>query len=101
MADSGPEGWDAWLGTLARFEALGATTVVCGHRAPGRADDPADLGATAQYLRDFRDAVPKSASAEALISRMSTAYPGLALPIVLAIGAKAAFARRPAVPAAR
>jgi glyoxylase-like metal-dependent hydrolase (beta-lactamase superfamily II) len=93
VADAGPEGWNGWLATLARLQALGATTVISGHRAPDHADSPADLEATAGFLRAFRDAAPRAASADALVATMHAAYPDLALPIVLTIGASAAIAR--------
>ena len=94
VADSSPTGWDAWIATIGKLQALGATTVISGHRAPGRADSPADLEATAAYLRAFRDAFASTATPDALIAKMRAAYPTLALPIVLTIGANAAFARR-------
>jgi glyoxylase-like metal-dependent hydrolase (beta-lactamase superfamily II) len=94
LADTTPSQWQAWLATLERLQALQPTVVVSGHRAPGHADDPADLAATAQYIRDFAAVATTSPppGADGLIATMTSRYPTLKLPIVLQIAAGAASA---------
>jgi glyoxylase-like metal-dependent hydrolase (beta-lactamase superfamily II) len=55
LAESPAAERGAWLAALDTLEALETTTVVAGHKRPGRADSPADIAATRRYLHDFDD----------------------------------------------
>jgi glyoxylase-like metal-dependent hydrolase (beta-lactamase superfamily II) len=90
LADTNPAQWQTWIATLQRMEALHPKSVVSGHRAPEHGDDPADLAATAQYIRDFAAAAAAHPPAAELEKTIAARYPALALPIVLQISAGAA-----------
>jgi glyoxylase-like metal-dependent hydrolase (beta-lactamase superfamily II) len=99
-AETNTDARKAWLKTLDAVQALGATTVVAGHKNAADAklkDDASSLEATRGYLKEFDMAVAASKTAEELEKRMKAKYPTLALDIVLHIGATAAFP--PAAPA--
>jgi glyoxylase-like metal-dependent hydrolase (beta-lactamase superfamily II) len=93
LADTSPAGWHGWLETLARLEALGATTVISGHHDATRDHDPGALAATARYIRDFEAVVAANRDADAVVKAMTAKYPSLKLPIVLQIAAGAAFGK--------
>jgi glyoxylase-like metal-dependent hydrolase (beta-lactamase superfamily II) len=101
-AETNAESRTAWLKTLDEVKALGATTVVAGHKNTGDAklkDDATSLEATGGYLKQFEGAVSTSKTAEELERRMKAKYPALALDIVLHIGASAVFPPPAAAPA--
>jgi glyoxylase-like metal-dependent hydrolase (beta-lactamase superfamily II) len=81
----------SWLRNLDSLKALGPTTVVGGHRAPGAVDAPAVLDSTAQYIRDFSQTVAASRRPEEVISRMTAAHGNRTLPVILELAAKSAF----------
>ncbi|MGH9892327.1 MAG: MBL fold metallo-hydrolase, partial [bacterium] len=81
----------SWLRNLDSLKALGPTTVVGGHRAPGAVDAPAVLDSTAQYVRAFDQAVATSRTPEQVIATMRAAYGTRTLPIILELAAKSAF----------
>jgi glyoxylase-like metal-dependent hydrolase (beta-lactamase superfamily II) len=81
----------AWARTLDELAALGATTVIAGHKEPTRKDDASGLTTTKAYLRDFDEAAAASTSASQLQAKMKAKYPKLAMDIVLQIGAGAQF----------
>jgi len=91
-----------WVKTLDEVGALGATTVIAGHKDPKLKDDASSITATRSYLKDFDAAVASSKSATELQARMKEKYPKLAMEIVLQIGAGAQFPAEPtaATPAA-
>ncbi len=91
LADTKPPQWDAWTANLKTLQALGAKTVVSGHRDSSRPDDPANLGATIQYIDDFKAAVSAGHSGDDVVRVMTSKYPSLKLPIILQLSAKAAF----------
>jgi len=96
-AETSAEARAGWVKTLDEVAALGATTVIAGHKDPKLMDDASGIAATKAYLKDFDAAVATSKSAAELQAKMKAKYPKLALDIVLQIGAGAAF---PAAPAA-
>jgi glyoxylase-like metal-dependent hydrolase (beta-lactamase superfamily II) len=53
LVESGGGGRDRWLAALDKIEALQPRAVVAGHKRADRPDDPADVEATRQYIRDF------------------------------------------------
>jgi glyoxylase-like metal-dependent hydrolase (beta-lactamase superfamily II) len=81
----------SWLRNLDSLRALGPTAVVGGHRAPGAVDSPAVLDSTAQYIRDFDQAVATSRAPEEVITKVTAAHGTRTLPIILELAAKAAF----------
>ena len=96
-AETSAEARAGWVKTLDEVAALGATTVIAGHKDPKLMDDASGIAATKAYLKDFDAAVATSKSAAELQAKMKAKYPKLAMDIVLQIGAGAAF---PAAPAA-
>lgn len=81
-----------WIATIDKITALGALTVVAGHKNPGLKDEPAALQATKGYLIAWDEAVAASKSAAELQAKIKAKYPTLGLDIVLKIGSEAAFA---------
>jgi glyoxylase-like metal-dependent hydrolase (beta-lactamase superfamily II) len=81
----------AWSKTLDEVAALGATTVVAGHKDPSLKDDATGIAATKGYLKDFDESVAASKSAAELQAKMKAKYPKLAMDIVLQIAAGAQF----------
>jgi glyoxylase-like metal-dependent hydrolase (beta-lactamase superfamily II) len=69
-----------WISALDRLEALAPGAVVAGHKVPGNPDDPADIGRTRQYLRDFNRLAGSSSTARALYDAMMLLYPDRANP---------------------
>ncbi len=80
-----------WSKTLDELAALGATTVIAGHKDPTLKDDASALALTRSYLKDFDDAAATATSASQLQATMKAKYPRLAMDIVLQIGAAAQF----------
>ena len=81
----------AWLKTLDELDALHATTVVAGHKAPGAKDDASGIAETRAYLQAFDAALAASKSADELEQKMKAKYPDLALDVILHFGAAAQF----------
>jgi len=88
----------AWLKTLDELSALGATTVVAGHKDPKTKDDATGIEQTRAYLKAFDEAVASSRSADEVEGKMKAKYADLKLPIILHFGAAAQF---PAAPVAK
>lgn len=91
-AETDADARKGWHRSLDAIEELRPLAVVAGHKVPGRDDNVGVIDATRDYLRDFDAARSRARNADELISAMSTRYPDLALPVILEIGAKAAFA---------
>jgi glyoxylase-like metal-dependent hydrolase (beta-lactamase superfamily II) len=81
----------AWLKSLDELAALGATTVIAGHKDPKLKDDASGIEATRGYLKAFDQALAASKTADELETKLKAKYPGLALPIVAHFGAAAQF----------
>jgi glyoxylase-like metal-dependent hydrolase (beta-lactamase superfamily II) len=81
----------AWSKTLDQLAALGATTVICGHKEPSQKDDASAITTTKAYLKDFDEVAAASKSASELESKMKAKYPKLAMDFVLHVGAAAQF----------
>jgi glyoxylase-like metal-dependent hydrolase (beta-lactamase superfamily II) len=81
----------AWLKSLDELAALGATTVIAGHKDPKLKDDASGIEATRGYLKAFDQALAASKTADELEAKLKAKYPGLALPIVAHFGAAAQF----------
>jgi glyoxylase-like metal-dependent hydrolase (beta-lactamase superfamily II) len=90
-AETNPASRGVWSKTLDELAALGATTVIGGHKEPTLKDDAGGLTTTKAYLKDFDEAAAASKSASQLQAKMKAKYPKLAMDIVLQIGAGAQF----------
>lgn len=90
----------AWLKSLDELSALGATTVVAGHKDPKTKDDAAGIEQTRGYLKAFDEAVASSKSADEVETKLKAKYADLKLPIILHFGAAAQFPAPPSAPAA-
>lgn len=64
--------------------------MAAGHKKPELPDDPAILGQTAAYLRDFNRIAARTSTAEELYGQMLELYPRRANPGALWGDAKAA-----------
>lgn len=89
----------AWLKTLDELSALGATTVVAGHKDPKAKDDASGIDQTRAYLKAFDEALAASKTPEELEAKMKAKYADLQLEIILHFGAAAQFPSAAATPA--
>jgi len=89
LQGSTPGSRASWVRALDTVAALGARTIVAGHRNPGAGDDDAarQLGECRRYIADFEEALERSSSPAELIDRMTAAYPDLANPYTLWVAA--------------
>lgn len=96
LALSGPEQWDAWIASVDQIQSLYPKTVVAGHKAPHASDDDIAviLNGTRDYIRDFRDAVAASSSAEEVVETIKGKYPDYGNLTTLLVSARAAFPQR-------
>ena len=81
----------AWMKSLDELAALGATTVIAGHKDPKLKDDPSAIKATRDYLEVFESAVASSKSSAEVQQKVKAKYGSLQLEIILQLGADAAF----------
>ena len=65
----------AWLASLQKVEALGATRLVAGHKKPGLPDDASSLRFTRDYLQRFDRIVKESKTSKEVVAKMRAAYP--------------------------
>jgi glyoxylase-like metal-dependent hydrolase (beta-lactamase superfamily II) len=86
---STPDSRASWARALDTVAALGADTLIAGHRDPAAADDDAgrQISECRRYLADFEEALARSTAPAELIDRMSAAYPDLANPYTLWVAA--------------
>jgi hypothetical protein len=72
-----------------RLAALEADTLIAGHRNPLAGDDDArrQIAECRRYIADFEAALERSEAPAELIDRMTAAYPDLANPYTLWVGA--------------
>ncbi len=69
-----------WIAALDTLETLKPKAVVAGHKVPEHDDDPSNIAATRQYLRDFDRLVGTAATARELYDAMLKLHPGRANP---------------------
>lgn len=79
-----------WMAALDKLEALRPKAVIAGHKIPENDDDPRDIAATRQYLRDFNRLDAMTSSARELYDAMLELHPNRANPGSLWGGAQAA-----------
>jgi glyoxylase-like metal-dependent hydrolase (beta-lactamase superfamily II) len=65
----------AWARSVEQLAALGATTVVAGHKKPGLPDDASAITYTRSYLQIFEKAVASSKSSAEVRARIQAAFP--------------------------
>ena len=89
LQGSTPDSRASWVRALDTVAALGAQTIIAGHRNPGAPDDDArrQLGECRRYIADFEEALERSSSPAELIDRMTADYPDLANPYTLWVAA--------------
>jgi glyoxylase-like metal-dependent hydrolase (beta-lactamase superfamily II) len=89
LAGSTPESRASWRRALETVEALGASTVIAGHRHPDAPDDLASrqVEESRQYLADFEEALTASATPQDLIATITEKYPDLGNPYTLWVAA--------------
>lgn len=95
LALGDPDAWDRWLAGIAKIEALGARTIIAGHKKPDASDDdgPAMIDATRRYIVEFARLVKEGASVEAIVATMSASWPDYGNMTTLKVSAAAAVAR--------
>ena len=81
----------AWAATIDRISALNPAIVVPGHQTPELGTSAASLAFTKEYLAVFDGAVASSGEADEVQGKVKSRYPGLALDVILTIGAQAQF----------
>ena len=93
LVESSGGGRDAWLAGIDVVEALGARTVVAGHKDPAL-DDDADrvIAGTREYLRCAEEALAQQGTPEEFVEAMTTRYPQLLNPAVVAMSANVLYA---------
>ncbi|MDJ0629278.1 MAG: MBL fold metallo-hydrolase [Rhodobacter sp.] len=84
-----PEKIDMWRASLAKLEAIGAGTVVPGHRSTDAMNDASAFAATRAYLDQWQAALASTSTAEELKAAMMDGNEGLGLGFALdrAVGA--------------
>ena len=65
----------AWAKSVAQLAALGATTVVAGHKKPGLPDDASSIVYTRKYLQVFEKAVDSSKTSAEVRAKVQAAFP--------------------------
>jgi glyoxylase-like metal-dependent hydrolase (beta-lactamase superfamily II) len=93
LALTGPPEWQAWIDSIDLVESLGAKTIIAGHKQPDASDDDLTtlLDGSRGYIRDFRDAVAASSTADQVIETMKTKYEDYGNLTTLVFSARAAF----------
>jgi glyoxylase-like metal-dependent hydrolase (beta-lactamase superfamily II) len=80
----------AWLKTLDRIEAMKPRVVVPGHLGAGAPLTLAAVAETRDYLLAFDAVAGSTRKSDEIIQAMTAKYPGLALGVILELGAKVA-----------
>lgn len=93
---TGPAEWDKWLANIDKVEALHPRRIVCGHQTQDAdtTDVARVIGETRRYIRTFAEAAPACSDADALIARMTAAFPDWGNPWTLIFSARAYFAAK-------
>lgn len=90
-AETTPESRKGWATTLDKLVALKADKVIPGHQKPDRTQSAASIDFTKEYLTAYDDALGTSKNAAELETKMKAKYPDTALPVIVKIGAEAAY----------
>ena len=93
LVESAGGGRDAWLAGVDAVEALGARTVVAGHKDPDLDDDAARvIAGTRAYLRSAEEVLAEQSTPEGFIEAMTTRYPQLLNPAMVRMSANVLYA---------
>jgi glyoxylase-like metal-dependent hydrolase (beta-lactamase superfamily II) len=90
LAESNRETRREWINALDTLDELDARVVVAGHKIPDHDDDPQNIAATREYLRDFIRLDEETETPRALFDAMMELYRERANPGSLWGGAKIA-----------
>ena len=90
LAETTTQTRQEWIDALDNLEALAPRAVVAGHEVPRHDDDPRNIAATRQYLRDFDRLEQTTTTPRELFDAMIALYPDRANPGSLWGGATAA-----------
>ncbi|MGR3511545.1 MAG: MBL fold metallo-hydrolase [Paracoccaceae bacterium] len=84
-----PERVALWLESLNKLEAIGASTIIPGHRIESSSNDATGIAQTRAYLAQWVDAVEKAGSAEELRAMMQVGNEGrgMGFALEMAVGA--------------
>jgi hypothetical protein len=76
LALTGQAEWQKWIDSIDLVKSLGAKTIIAGHKQPDASDEDLEtiLDGSRGYIRDFRDAVAASSTADEVIETMKTKY---------------------------
>jgi len=91
LGEAQGDGIRQWLDALDKIEALAPAAVVSGHKDETKADDPATIGETRQYLLDARDRLDQHTDARGFFDGMMKLYPDRVNPGALWSSAVALF----------
>jgi glyoxylase-like metal-dependent hydrolase (beta-lactamase superfamily II) len=93
LALGGLARWREWIDSIDRIAALGAKTIVAGHKQPDASDhDIATiLDGSRRYIHDFRETVDASTTAKEVVETMKAKYADYGNLTTLMVSAKAAF----------
>ncbi len=75
LLEGGHGGIDGWLAALDQVEALGARTVVAGHKNEALPDDPRAIDETRRYLQDVKRLIAARPTPEAYFEQMVSWHP--------------------------
>jgi glyoxylase-like metal-dependent hydrolase (beta-lactamase superfamily II) len=89
LAESNPQTRREWIAALDTIESLRPAAVIAGHKRAGRADAPAIIEETRQYIRDFDRLAQTTSTARELYEQVLALYPDRVNPGALWISARA------------
>jgi glyoxylase-like metal-dependent hydrolase (beta-lactamase superfamily II) len=97
LAESSPQTRADWIAALDTIELLQPRAVIAGHKRPGRADDPAIIEETREYIRHVNQITKTTNTAPGLYEQMIAGYPGRMNPGALWLSARALKPQRAAM----
>jgi glyoxylase-like metal-dependent hydrolase (beta-lactamase superfamily II) len=90
-AETTPEERGAWRATLDKLAALKPEKVIPGHQEADEDHEPENIEFTKKYLADYDAALASAKNAKELESKMKDEYSDASLPVIVKMGAEAAF----------
>jgi glyoxylase-like metal-dependent hydrolase (beta-lactamase superfamily II) len=75
LVESSSQTRQEWIAALDTIESLNPRAVTASHKRPGNGDDPAIVGQTRQYIRDFDRLAETTTTAQELYERMLELHP--------------------------
>jgi glyoxylase-like metal-dependent hydrolase (beta-lactamase superfamily II) len=76
LAESTAESRREWIAALDKIESLHPNAVVASHKMPENQDDPKNVAATRQYIRDFDRLLQTTNTAKEFYDKMLELHPG-------------------------